>query len=174
MNDLLDFLFYDVILMSLNKEGFQPGAMGIKERLQEDLKSAAKEKDKARLSTLRWALAAVQNKEKELRQELSEQEAIQVISGLIKKGKESIEQFKAGQRADLVAKEEQEITVLQAFLPQQLTPEELEVEIAKAVEETGASTPQDMGKVMKVLMPQIAGRAEGKVVNELVRKKLSG
>ncbi len=148
--------------------------MGIKERLQDAMKSAAKEKAKARLSTLRLALAAVQNKEKELREELSEQEAIQVISGLIKKGKESIEQFKAGQRADLVAKEEQEITVLQAFLPEQLTPEELEVEISKAIEEAGASTPQDMGKVMKILMPQVAGRAEGKVVNELIRKRLSG
>jgi uncharacterized protein YqeY len=148
--------------------------MGIKERLQDAMKSAAKEKAKARLSTLRLALAAVQNKEKELREELSEQEAIQVISGLIKKGKESIEQFKAGQRADLVAKEEQEITVLQAFLPEQLTPEELEVEISKAIEEAGASTPQDMGKVMKILMHQVAGRAEGKVVNELIRKRLSG
>jgi uncharacterized protein YqeY len=148
--------------------------MGIKEQLTEDMKSAAKERAKARLSTLRLALAAVQNKEKELRKELSEQEAIQVISGLIKKGKESIEQFKAGQRADLVAKEEQEIAVLQAFLPQQLTPEELEVEIVKAVEEAGASAPQDMGKVMQILMPRIAGRAEGKVVNELVRKRLSG
>jgi uncharacterized protein YqeY len=148
--------------------------MGIKEQLQDEMKGAAKEKAKARLSTLRLALAAVQNKEKELRKELSEEEAIQVISGLIKKGKESIEQFKAGQRADLVAKEEQEIAVLQAFLPQQLTPEEVEEEVAKAVEEAGASTPQDMGKVMRILMPRISGRAEGKVVNELVRKRLSG
>jgi len=148
--------------------------MGIKEKLTEDMKGAAKEKAKARLSTIRLALAAIQNKEKELRKELSEEEIIQVISGLIKKGKESIEQFKAGQRADLVDKEEKEIEVLQVFMPQQLTPEELEVEIAKAVEEAGASAPQDMGKVMKVLMPRIAGRAEGKVVNELVRKRLSG
>lgn len=148
--------------------------MGIKEKLTEDMKGAAKEKAKARLSTIRLALAAIQNKEKELRKELSEEEIIQVISGLIKKGKESIEQFKAGQRADLVDKEEKEIEVLQVFLPPQLTPEELEVEIVKAVEEAGASAPQDMGKVMKVLMPRIAGRAEGKVVNELVRKRLSG
>lgn len=148
--------------------------MGIKDQLQNEMKGAAKEKAKARLSTLRFALAAVQNKEKELRKELSEEEAIQVISGLIKKGKESIEQFKAGQRADLVAKEEQEIAVLQAFLPQQLTPEEVEEEVAKAVEEAGASTPQDMGKVMRILMPRISGRAEGKAVNELVRKRLSG
>jgi uncharacterized protein YqeY len=148
--------------------------MGIKEQLQDAMKSAAKEKAKARLSTLRLALAAVQNKEKELRKELSEEEAIQVLSGLIKKGKESIEQFKAGQRADLVTKEEQEIAVLQAFLPPQLTPAEVEEEVARAVEEAGASTPQDMGKVMRILMPRISGRAEGKVVNELVRKRLSG
>jgi uncharacterized protein YqeY len=148
--------------------------VGIKEQLTEDMKRAAKEKAKARLSTIRLALAAIQNKEKELRKELSEQEAIQVIAGLIKKGKESVEQFKAGQRDDLVEKEEQEIAVLQALLPQQLTPEELEREIAKAVEEAEASAPQDMGKVMKILMPRIAGRAEGKVVNELVRQRLAG
>jgi len=93
---------------------------------------------------------------------------------LIKKNKESIEQFKAGQRDDLVEKEEQEIAVLQTLLPQQLTPKELEREIAKAVEEAEASAPQDMGKVMKILMPRIAGRAEGKIVNELVRQRLAG
>ncbi|RLB08093.1 MAG: GatB/YqeY domain-containing protein [Deltaproteobacteria bacterium] len=148
--------------------------MGIKKKLMEDMKRAIKEKDKSRLSIIRLALAALQNKEKELIRELSEQEAIQVISGLVKKGRESIEQFKAGQREDLVAKEEKEIEVLQSFLPQQLTPEELEVEISRAVEEAGASTPKDLGKVMKILMPRIAGRAEGRVVNELVRKRLSG
>ncbi len=148
--------------------------VGIKEQLTEDMKCAAKERAKARLSTIRLALASVQNKEKELRKELSEQEIIQVIAGLIKKGKESIEQFKAGQRTDLVEKEEKEIEVLQTFLPQQFTAEELEAEIAKAVDEAEASAPQDMGKVMKILMPRIAGRAEGKVVNELVRKRLAG
>jgi uncharacterized protein YqeY len=148
--------------------------MEIKAKLIEEMKGAAQEKDKARLSIIRFALAAVQNKEKELLRELSEQEAIQVISGLIKKGKESIEQFRTGQRADLVEKEEHEIAVLQAFLPQQLTATELETEVSKAVEEAGASAPQDMGKVMKILMPRIAGRADGKVVNELVRKRLAG
>jgi uncharacterized protein YqeY len=148
--------------------------METKAKLIEDMKAAAKEKAKARLSIIRFALAAVQNKEKELRRELSEQEAIQVISGLIKKGKESIEQFKTGQRSDLVEKEENEIAVLQAFLPQQLTTAELEAEVSKAVEEAGASAPQDMGKVMKILMPRISGKADGKVVNELVRKRLAG
>ncbi|UCC65870.1 MAG: GatB/YqeY domain-containing protein [Deltaproteobacteria bacterium] len=148
--------------------------MQIKDRLMEDMKRAAKEKDKSRLSIIRLALAALQNKEKELRRELSDEELIQVISGLVKKNRESIEQFKAGQRDDLVAKEEKEIEVLQSFLPQQLSPEELEVEISRVLEETGASTPQDLGKVMKVLMPRIVGRAEGRMVNELVRKRLSG
>jgi uncharacterized protein YqeY len=148
--------------------------MGIKERLMEAMRRAAKEKERSELSIIRLALAAVQNKEKELRRELSEEEGVQVIAGLIKKGKESVEQFKAGQRNDLVAKEEKEIEILQAFLPQQLTSEELEAEISKALEEAGASMPKDMGRVMKILMPRIAGRAEGKVVNELVRKRLSG
>ncbi len=148
--------------------------MEIKAKLIEEMKGAAKEKDKARLSIIRFALAAVQNKEKELLKELSEQEAIQVISGLIKKGKESIEQFRTGQRTDLVEKEEHEIAVLQAFLPQQLTTAELEAEVSQAVAEAGASAPQDMGKVMKILMPRIAGRADGKVVNEMVRKRLAG
>jgi hypothetical protein len=148
--------------------------MEIKGKIIEEMKAAAKEKAKARLSIIRFALAAVQNKEKELRRELSEQEAIQVIAGLIKKAKESIEQFKSGQRSDLVEKEENEIAVLQAFLPQQLTAAELEAQVSQAVEEAGASAPQDMGKVMKILMPRIAGRADGKMVNELVRKRLAG
>jgi uncharacterized protein YqeY len=144
------------------------------EQLMEAMKQAAKDKDKARLSIIRLAVASVQNKAKDLRRELSKEEEIQVISGLIKKGKESIEQFKAGQRADLVAKEERELEVLMAFLPQQLTPEALESEIARAVEESGAAALSDIGKVMKILMPRIAGRADGKVVNELVRKRLAG
>jgi uncharacterized protein YqeY len=144
------------------------------EQLMEAMKQAAKEKDKARLSIIRLAVASVQNKAKDVRRELSKEEEIQVISGLIKKGKESIEQFKAGQRADLVAKEERELEVLQAFLPQQLTPEALEIEIARAVEEAGATALPDIGKVMKILMPRVAGRADGKVVNELVRKRLAG
>lgn len=140
----------------------------------EEMKKAAKEAAKDRLSIIRYALAAIQNKEKELRREATEQEAIQVISGLIKKGKEAIEGFRAGGRMDLVAKEEREIALLQGLLPQQLSAAELEREIDRALEETAASGPQDIGKVMKVLMPRLAGRAEGKVVNDLVRRRLAG
>jgi len=147
--------------------------VGIKDKLFEDMKRAAKEKNKLRLSIIRLALAGLQNREKELRRELSDEEIIQGILGMVKKSRESIEQFKVGQRDDLVAKEENEIEILQSFLPQQLSTEELEVEISRALEEAGASTTKDMGKVMKILMPRIAGRAEGRVVNELVRKRLS-
>jgi uncharacterized protein YqeY len=146
--------------------------MGIKGMLVEEMKRAAKEKDKVRLSIIRLALASLQNRETELRRELFDEEIIQGISGMVKKGRESIEQFKVGQRDDLVAKEEKEIEILQSFLPQQLSSEELEVEISQALEEAGASTSKDMGKVMKILMPRVAGRAEGRVVNELVRKRL--
>ena len=148
--------------------------MGIKQRLIDDMKRAAKEKDRLRLSTIRLILAALQNKEKEFLKELSEEEVIQVLSGLLKKSRESVEQFKAGQRDDLVAKEEKEIEIIQSFLPDQLTPEELDLEISRVLEETEASTPKDLGKVMKILMPRVAGRVEGRVVNELVRKRLSG
>ncbi len=138
------------------------------------MKDAVKAQDRERLSVLRFALAALQNKEKELRRELTEQEVMGVITGLIKKSKEAVEQFKAGGRNDLATKEEGEIGVLQSFLPKQLTIEELQEEISKALTEVNATSANDMGKVMKVLMPRIAGRADGKLVNELVRKRLSG
>jgi len=148
--------------------------MTTKETIVESMKKAAKAQNKSTLSIMRYALAAIQNKEKELRRELSEPEFVQVLAGLVKKGRESIEQFKAGNRNDLAAKEALEIEILQSLLPQQLTPEELDAEITKVLEETGWSSAQDLGKVMKALMPKIAGRADGKVVNERVRQRLSG
>jgi len=147
--------------------------MTTKEKIVGDMKKAAKAHDKSTLSIMRYALAAIQNKEKELRRDLSEPELVQVLSGLLKKGKESVEQFKAGNRDDLAAKEEHEIEILQSLLPKQLTPEELDAEISKVLEETGASSAQDLGKVMKALMPKVAGRADGKAVNERVRQRLS-
>ena len=148
--------------------------MTTKEKIVDDMKKAAKGHDKSTLSIMRYALAAIQNKEKELRRELSEPELVQVLAGLVKKARESIEQFRAGNRDDLAAKEEHEVVILQSLLPQQLTPEELDVEISKVLEETGASSAQDLGKVMKHLMPKVAGRVDGKAVNERVRQRLSG
>jgi hypothetical protein len=147
--------------------------MNMQERVTAEMTQAAKGGDRARLSILRFALAALKNREKELRRTPSDEEAIQVLAGLVKKGKESIAQFKDGNRHDLVDKEQREIEILQALLPQQLTPEELADEISKVVEELGASTPKDLGKVMKTLMPKIAGRADGKMVSDMVRRTLS-
>jgi len=114
----------------------------------------------------------VKVKEKDIRRQPSETEIHQVISSLVKQRHDSVEQYRKGGRADLASKEEDEIRVLQDFLPQQLSLEEVETMVSEAVSEAGATSPNDMGRVMKILMPKVAGRAEGKVVNELVRSKL--
>jgi len=117
-------------------------------------------------------LTSLKVKEKEIRRQRNETETHQLISSLIKQRRDSIEQYKLGGRADLAAKEEDEIRVLQNFLPQQLSAEELEKIVAEAVAEAGATSQKEMGRVMKILMPKVAGRADGKMVNELVRSRL--
>ena len=147
--------------------------MGLKDRLVEEMKEAAKSGDKLKLSIIRMALAAIKNKEKELRREPDDQEVMKLLASMIKQGKEAREQFSKGGREDLAEKEAKEVEILQSCLPPPLSPHELEEEVRKAIEEVGAKGPQDLGRVMKVIMPRIAGRAEGRSVNELVRKKLS-
>ena len=147
--------------------------MGLKDRLVEEMKEAAKSGDKLKLSIIRMALAAIKNKEKELRREPDDQEVMKLLASMIKQGKEAREQFSKGGREDLAEKEAREVEILQSFLPPPLSPEELEEEVRKVIEEVGAKGPQDLGRVMKVIMPRIAGRAEGRLFNELVRKKLS-
>lgn len=151
---------------------FLRGAMTVLERMRQEMMRAAKEGDKERLSILRFALAALQNKQKELRRELKEEEAFQVLNSLIKKGKEASEQFRKGGREDLALKEEREVEVIQAFLPERVSQEELERMVEEAIQEVGAKGPKDLGKVMKLLMPRLAGRAEGKEVSDAVKKKL--
>jgi uncharacterized protein YqeY len=127
-----------------------------------DLKKAIKEQDKGKLSVLRGLKSAIKNKQVELRQELSEDQILAVISSEIKKGKEAIEKFGQGLRQDLVEKEEAEIKILSSYLPPQLSTEEL-----------SASSPKDLGRVMKSVMPRVAGRADGREVNRLTRELLS-
>ncbi len=148
--------------------------MGLKEQIDNALKEAIKNKDEVAKNALRGVITALKNKEKELRKELSEQDIIKVLSSQVKQRKDSIEQFRKGGREDLADKEEAEIKVLEAFLPEALSDEELLKLIEECIEEAGAKTPKDMGKVMKLIMPKVAGRADGKKVNELVRSKLSG
>jgi len=146
--------------------------MELRARIEEALKNAIRGKNETAKDALRMLLTSVKVKEKDIRREPSETEIHQVISSLVKQRHDSVEQYRKGGREDLASKEEDEIRVLQDFLPQQLSMEELERMVGEAVSEAGASSLKDMGRVMKVLMPKVAGRAEGKMVNELVRSKL--
>ncbi len=132
-----------------------------------------KAKDGDRVSVLRLVLAAVQNREIELKSELDDDQILAEITSAAKRRKESIEAFKEGGREDLVLKEGKELVILEEYLPSQLSPEELKSLIQEAIESTGASTPGDMGKVMKEIMPKVQGKADGKAVNQKVKELLS-
>ncbi|HPC86887.1 MAG TPA: GatB/YqeY domain-containing protein [Smithellaceae bacterium] len=147
--------------------------MDVQVKLNEDMVAAAKAKDKIRLSALRMLKTALHNKEIDLMRPLNETETMQVLSVMVKQRKDSIEQFAKGGRQDLVEKEEAELKVLQGFMPTQMSDEEVEGIIRKAIAEVGAVSVKDMGKVMKVLMPQITGRADGKAAGEKVKALLS-
>jgi hypothetical protein len=147
--------------------------MPVRERLVEEMKEAMKARDEIRLSAIRLVRSTVRNKEIEKRRELDEQEIAEVISSLAKQRRESIRMFQDAGRTDLVAKEERELEILLAFLPRQLSPDEIQALVAQAVAGTGAAGPADMGRVMKALMPLVAGKADGKVVSELVKQALS-
>ncbi len=147
--------------------------MSLKDKLTDEMKDAMRSQDKVRLSTIRMLLSAVKNKEIDLRVNLTDEEVIETITSQVKQRKDSIEQFRNAGRLDLVEKEEAELKILQGFLPKQLTPEEIDSEVEKAAGEAEASGMKDLGKVMKLLMPRVAGKADGKLVSEKVRERLS-
>ena len=147
--------------------------MGLEERLVEEMKHAMKSNDKLRLSTIRMIRSAVKNKEIEQRSQLTDESMTKVIQGLVRKGEESVEQFRAGGRMDLVEKEEKEIEILKSFLPQPISREEILRAIDQSIEETQASSSRDIGKVMKSVMPKLGGKADGKLINQLVKERLS-
>lgn len=148
--------------------------MELHEQIEHALKEAMREKSEIKRDALRMLLTALKVKEKEIRRRPSEAEIQQTTTNLIKQRRDSAQQYRTGGREELALKEEQEIVILQAFLPEQLSPEELERLVDEAIAESGAASPKEMGKVMKVLMPKTSGRADGKKVNELVRRKLGG
>lgn len=147
--------------------------MSLEQRLADEMISALRSDDKLRLSVIRMARAAVKNKEIEDRKKLDDGAIIRVISGLVKKGEESLVHFQQANRADLVDKQEKELEILRSFLPQQLSRDEILTLVDEAIQETNALDVKDLGKVMKSLMPKISGRADGKLVNQMVREKLS-
>ncbi len=147
--------------------------MSLNERIIEDLKSAMKAKDDLRVSCLRMLKTAVKNKQVEKGDTLNDEEIQSVISSLLRKGKESIDEFKKAGREDLVKKEEAEVEILYDYLPEQLSSEKIEETLREIISELSATGPKDLGKVMKVAMARMAGQAQGKEVNEIARKLLS-
>ena len=148
--------------------------MGLKERLDQDLKTAMREKAQVRLDTIRMLKSAIKYREIELMKPLDDAGVLGVVSSEIKRRRDSIEQYRAGNRPDLADKEEAEAKLLQAYLPAQLTADELAAKVDAAIAQTGAKGPKDMGAVMKALLPEVQGKADGKAVSELVKARLAG
>jgi uncharacterized protein YqeY len=147
--------------------------MPLNDQVSADIAAAMKARDASRLSALRMLKAAVMNKSVEKGRYLDDAEVLQVVASLVKQRRDSIEQFEKAGRADLVAKESSELAVLQSYLPPSATPDEINAAVAEAIAETGATSAKDLGKVMKAVMPKLAGKnADGKAVNEAVRRTL--
>ena len=147
--------------------------MGLKEKLESDLKQALRTKDEPRKTTLRLALAAIKNAEIAKGGQLDENELTAVVSQQAKQRRESIAQFAAGGRQDLVAQEEEELKILMPYLPAQLSEEEIRSRALEVIEQVEATSLAQMGEVMRVLMPQLKGKADGQVVRATVRGLLS-
>jgi uncharacterized protein len=149
--------------------------MAFIDRISDDLTAAMRSKDTVKLGTLRMAKAALMNREVERGRALDDTEALQVIASQIKQRRDSVEQFEKGGRSDLAQKEQAEIAVLEAYLPPPIAAADLERAVDEAIATTGAASARDMGKVMKAVMAGLAGaQIDGKVLSELVKRKLSG
>ena len=144
----------------------------LREKIAQDMRDAMKARESGRVGALRMLMAAVKNTEVEKRHDLSDDEVLDVVTKEAKRRRESIEAFEKGGRTDLVEKESAELTVLEAYLPERLSDDELAALVDAAIAETGASTPKQMGDVMKALMPKLRGRADGGQVSALVKAKL--
>ena len=149
--------------------------MAFIDKIGADLIAAMRSKDQVRLGTLRMAKAALMNREVERGQPLDDAESLQVMASLIKQRRDSIEQFKNGGREDLASREQAEIAVLETYLPPALDPAQIEALVSATIAETGATSPKDMGRVMKAVMARLgAAPVDGKVVSDLVKRRLSG
>lgn len=146
--------------------------MGLKEQLNEDMKQAMRAKDKNRLSAIRMVRGAVRDREINSQVELDDDGVLEVIASQIKKRKDALEQLRKSDRDDLVEVETAQINTLQEFLPAQLSPAEIEVVVTEVIEELGATSMRDMGKVMGKLVPQLRGKADNSVISQIARQKL--
>ncbi len=142
------------------------------ERIAEDLKKAMKERDGIRTSCLRMLKTSLKRKQVEKGRELTDEEIQGVLSSMVRKGKEAVEEFRKANREDLASREERETVILEEYLPKQLTSMEIEETVKEIISELSAGDPKDLGRVMKAAMTRMAGRAQGKEVNEIARKLL--
>lgn len=147
-------------------------ASSLKQRIDQDTREALKKKDSLRLSVLRMLKSEIKYKEIEKGSELSDDEVTSVLSSSVKRRKDSIQQFEKGERDDLVSREKAELELVLVYLPEQLTEEELSQIVNQAIKELNASGPSDLGKVMRQIMPEVRGRADGKRVNQMVSSQL--
>jgi uncharacterized protein YqeY len=147
--------------------------MSLLQQIDDDLKKALKSGDKHKATVLRGLKSDLKYKQISVREELSDTHILETLSAAAKKRRESIEQFTAGGRDDLVQKEQSELAIITAYLPDQLREDELRQLIKEAIEEAGADSPQQLGQVMKILMPKVKGRADGKLVNKLAAEILA-
>lgn len=148
--------------------------VSLRDEITRDMAASLKSGEKERLSTVRMLISAVKYKEVDAKRQLDDDEVVSVISTLIKQRQDSIDQFRKGGRDDLADKEAREAEVLKAYLPPQLSGDEVRDIVKKAASETGAAGPKDMGKLMKAVMPRLKGKADGKLVNEIVKEVLGG
>lgn len=147
--------------------------MSLVEQIEADFKGALKKRDATKVSVLRMLKASIKNKEIELRHKLDETEIISAVRAQIRQRREAIEEFQKAGRIDLKEKESAELDILSDYLPAQASREELETEIRRIIEETGATGPKDMGKVMKAAVSKLAGKADGKTIQEIVKECLA-
>ncbi len=147
--------------------------MGLKEDLSVNVVTALKAKDKETVSTLRFLLSAVKNKEKDLRRDITDEEVQAVALAQVKQRQDSIEQFEKGGRDDLADKERAELEILKDYMPEQLTDDEVRSIVKAAIAETGATSMKDMGKLMQAAMAKAKGKADGKVVSAIVKELLT-
>ena len=147
--------------------------MSLQDRLTEDLKLAMKSRDQLRMDVIRMMKAAITNKEMELKKDLDDADMSKIMTTLIKQRRESVEQYEKAQRPELAAKERQEITIIEGYLPRALSPQELAAVVESVIAESGARSPKDMGAVMKAVMVRLAGQpVDGKEISNLVKAKL--
>lgn len=146
--------------------------MNLSDRLNDDMKQAMKSQDKFRLTTIRMVRATIKNREIDLKRPLDDEEVLEIVGREIKQRKDSLQEFTKAGRDDLAKNVAAEIDIISEYLPKQLTEEEIKVIVQQTIQETGASSKAEMGKVMSALMPKVKGLADGKLVNQLVQQFL--